>query len=89
MPNYAKIGQSVAVISRFSCDFEDGGHRHLGFSKPRNVIGLYLVVGQLATTCQISLNSVERLLRYGDLAVFKMAAVRHLGFVRPYLDHPR
>jgi len=75
----------IAIFS----DFEDGGRRHLGFSKLRNVIGLSLVVGQLASPCQISLNSVERLLRYGDLAVFKMAAVRHLGFVGPYLGHPR
>jgi len=26
--------------------------------------------------------SVKRLQRYGDLTVFKMAAVRHLGFVK-------
>jgi len=32
--------------------------------------------------CQISSKSVKRLQRYGDLTVFKMAAVRHLGFVK-------
>ena len=32
--------------------------------------------------CQISRKSVKRLQRYGDLTVFKMAAVRHPGFVK-------
>ena len=29
---------------------------------------------------QISLKSDDFLLRYGDITIFKMAAVRHLGF---------
>ena len=33
-----------------------------------------------ASPCQISSKSVKRLRRYGDLMVFKMAVVRHLGF---------
>ena len=39
----------------------------------------------------ISLASVEPLLRYVDLTIFKMAAVHHLGIVVVYarLDHPR
>ena len=32
--------------------------------------------------CQISLKTVKRLQRYGNLTVFKMAAVRRLGFVK-------
>jgi len=36
--------------------------------------------GQSASLCQISSKSVKRLRRYGDLTVFKMEAVRHLGF---------
>ena len=32
--------------------------------------------------CQISSKSVKLLQTYGDLTVFKMAAVRHLGFVK-------
>jgi len=32
--------------------------------------------------CQISSKSVKRLQRYGDLTVLKMAAVRHLGFLK-------
>ena len=38
--------------------------------------------GQYASSCQISSKSVKRLQRYGDLTVLKMAAVRHLGFVK-------
>ena len=38
--------------------------------------------GQSASLRQISPKSVKRLRRYGDLTVFKMAAVRHLGFVK-------
>jgi len=30
--------------------------------------------------CKLSSKSVERLQKYGDLTVFKMAAIRHLGF---------
>ena len=36
----------------------------------------------LTSSCKISSKSVKRLQRYGDLTVFKMAAVRHLGFVK-------
>ena len=38
--------------------------------------------GQYVSSCQISSKSVKRLQRYGDLTVFKMAAVRHLGSVK-------
>jgi len=38
VPNFVKIGQTVAEKSRF-CDFQDGGCRHLGFSKNRNFNG--------------------------------------------------
>jgi len=62
------------------CDFQDGGRRHLEFSKIRNFNGLSPVGGQSASACQISSKSVKWLLRYGDLTVFKMVAVRHLGF---------
>ena len=54
--------------------------RHLEFSKIRNFNGLSHVRGQCASPCQISSKSVKRLRRYGDITVFTMAAVRHLGF---------
>jgi len=63
------------------CDFPDGGSRHLEFSKIRNYNGLSAVGGQYAS-CQISSKLVKRLQRYDDLTVLKMAAVRHLGFVK-------
>ena len=64
------------------CDFQDGGGRHLGFSKIQNFNGRSAVRGKYASPCQISSNSVKRLRRYGDLTVFKMAAVRHLEFLK-------
>jgi len=37
---------------------------------------------QYASSCQISSKSMKRLQRYGGLTVFKMAAVRHLDFLK-------
>jgi len=64
------------------CDFQNGGCRHLEFSKIQNFNGRSAVGCQCASSCQISSKSVKLLQRYGDLAVFKMAAFRHLGFVK-------
>jgi len=64
------------------CDFQDGGCHYLEFSKIGNFNGLSTVGDQCASSCQISSKSVKQLHRYGDLTVFKMAAVRHLGFVK-------
>jgi len=63
------------------CDFQDGGRRHLGFSKTWNFNGQSDVGGQYASPCQISSQSVKRLQRYGDFNIFKIAGVHHLGFV--------
>ena len=82
-----KIGQTVGRYRDF-CDFPDGCCRHLEFSKIRNFNGLSAVGGQYASSRQISSKSVKRLQRYGDLTVFKMAAVRYLGFVRRRLGPP-
>jgi len=54
----------------------------LGFSKTRNFNGLSAVRDECASSCQISSKSVKRLERHDNLTVFKMAAVRHLGFVK-------
>jgi len=62
--------------------FQDGGRRHLEFLNIRNFNDISFVCGQYAYSCQISSKSVKRLQRYGDLTVIKMAAVRHLGFVK-------
>ena len=81
LPNFAKIGQSAAVISRYLWFFKDGGRRHLSFRNIRNCNCLSPVWGKLTSPCQTSSKSAKRLLRYDDLTVFfKMAAVRHLGF---------
>ena len=62
--------------------FQDVGRRHFGFSEIRNFNGRSAVRGQCASLYQILSKSVKQLQRYSDLTVFfKMAAVRHLGFV--------
>jgi len=64
--------------------FQDGGRHHLGFSTIRNFNGRSAVRLQYASLYQISSKSVKRLQIYGDLTLFfKMAAIRHLGFVGP------
>jgi len=35
-----------------------------------------------ASACQITSKSLKRLRKYGDLTVFKMAAIRHLEVVK-------
>jgi len=54
-------------------DFQDGGRRHLEFLKfqPGSISDVVY---------QISSKSDNFSLRYGDLTIFKMAAVRHVGF---------
>ena len=70
--------------------FQDGGRRHLGFSKIGNFNGRSAVGGQCASSGQISSKSVKRLQRCGNLTVFKMPAVRHLGFVKfEFFNGPR
>ena len=48
----------------------------------QNFNGLSAVGGQYASLCKISSKWIKRLQRYDDLTVLKMAAVRHLGFVK-------
>jgi len=62
-------------------DFQDGGHRHLEFLKFQ-FFGHVTVIGSIyALVYQILSKSDDISLSYGDLAIFIMAAVRHLGFV--------
>jgi len=69
--------------------FQDGGRRHFGFSKIQHFNDRSAVRGQYASMSQILSKSVKRLQRYSDLTIFfKMAAVRHLGFVGRRLGPP-
>jgi len=63
-----KVGQSVAEIPRFF-DFQDGGGRHLGFSKIRNFNDLSPTGGQYASHCQISSKLVTPSNGCGDMAI--------------------
>jgi len=79
MPNFAKIGKSDAVISRFFVIFQDNCRRHLGFLKIENFNNMPLVGGQSASAGQISSKSGKRLQRYDDLTVFfQNGGLRHL-----------
>jgi len=62
-------------------DFQDGDRRHLKFQKFQFLV-TWLSLGSIsAVVYQILSKSEDFTLRYGDLAIFKMAGVRHLGFV--------
>ena len=80
IPNFVLIGRTVAEIWLFLI-FQDAAVRHLGFLKVRNFNCPYPSGGQNASSCQILCRSVKALRRYGRFRFFKMAAVRHLGFV--------
>ena len=76
----------IAIFS----DFQDGGRRHLEFSKIRNFNGLSPVGFQFASSCQILSKSVKQLLRYDDLTVFsKWRPSAILDLSGAYWDHPR
>jgi len=55
---------------------------HIRLSKIKNLNYTSGAGDQHASPCQISSKSVKRLQKYGDLTLFKMAAVRHVGFVK-------
>jgi len=54
---------------------------HLRFLKVRNFNWLYPSERQCASTSQISCRSVEPLPRCNFFSIFKMAAIRHIGFL--------
>jgi len=68
--------------------FQDGGRRHLGFSRIRNFNGRSAARVQCALLYQISPKSVKRLQRYGDLTVFsKWRPSTILDLLGAYWDH--
>ena len=81
--NFAEIGQSVDDLWPKK--------RFLRWRPPPSCISKISIFGHVTATVQpgsisdvvyqISSKSDDYSLRYGDLTIFKMAAVRHLGFV--------
>jgi len=70
--------------------FQDGGRRHVGFSKIRNFNGRSAVRGQYASLCQILSKSVKQLQSYSDLTFFsKWRPSAILDLLGTYWDHPR
>ena len=55
---------------------------HIKLSKIKNLNLTSGARDQCASLCQISSKCVKELQRYSDLTVFKMAAVRHLAFLK-------
>ena len=72
-----KIGLTVAEISQ--CLRFSRWQPSSWVLKTGHFNGQSTVFGQYASPRQISSESVKWLQRYGDLTVFKMAAVQHLG----------
>ena len=60
--------------------FQDGGRRHLGFSKCGNFRGGIGQDDENALPSQISSRSVKRLLTYGHFSIFQDGGRFHLGF---------
>ena len=77
--NFTEIGQSVDELWPKS-NIQDGGRSNLEFQKFQFLV-TWLLPGSISDVVyQISSKSDNFSLRYGDLTIFKMAAVRHLGF---------
>jgi len=70
--------------------FQDGGRRHLGFSKNKNFNGRSTARRQYMSSCHISSKSAEQSQRYGDLSFFsKWRPSAILDLLSAYWDHPR
>jgi len=80
VPNFVIIGQTFAEIYRFFVVFKMAATAILVSERIRNFNGRSTVTDQYASLCQNSSKSVKRSPTYGDLTVFKMAPIRHLGF---------
>jgi len=65
MPNFVKIGQSLAKVLTFF-DFSRWRPSPLGFLKSRNFIGYWGPEDGFASTCQFLSKSVNHLRRYED-----------------------
>jgi len=77
--NCAHSNRIPAEIWRFLIlIFQDGGRRHLGFSKFQFFNGRNGQEGRTTSACQISSKSVERRPRYGYFQFLKMAAAATL-----------
>ena len=61
--------------------FQDGGRRHLGFSKFQIFNSRPAPEGRNASPCQIWSKSVKTRPRYGNFSIFQDGGHRHLGFL--------
>jgi len=61
-------------------DLQDAGRRHLEFYKFKFLVTILSSGSTSAVVCKSSSKSDDFSRRYEDSTIFKMAAVRHLGF---------
>ena len=80
VPNFIKIGHSIASILRFA-NFQNGRRRHLGFSKSLIFICCRYLEGPDASLYQFFSKSVVPLRRYCDFSNFQ-GGRRRLGFFK-------
>ena len=82
--------RSVKPLRRYGhfAIFQDGDRPPSWILKSSKLNWSYPSEGQSASSCKILCKSVKALRRYGRLQFFKMAAVRHLGFVKRLFGPP-
>ena len=82
-PNFIKIARTAAEINYGDFYiFQDGGHRHLAFSKFQIFNGQNGQEGGTAPLCQIVSKSLQARPRYRDFSIFQDGSRRHLGFAK-------
>ena len=87
IPNFVLIGQYGAESFQFcyisispKMIFNMASVRHLEFGNFWIFVTFPLPCSIFASAYQISSNSDDSWLRYGAITIFKMAAIRHVGF---------
>jgi len=80
MPNFVKIGQSVAKILRFFSIFQDGGRCHLESLNLQNFIGEGVRMGNMHHCTKFRQNRVFCCRDIAIFQIFKMAAAAILDF---------
>ena len=76
VPNIVVISRTIAKIWRVLF-FKLAAVCHLAFFEIQNFNGCQGYEGQHASPCQISWQLVKSLLRYDDLSIFKITAIKN------------
>jgi len=87
VPNLVTIGQSLTRYGNFSI-FQNGGRRHLGFSKLRNINDRIGIRVKLRRHAKFRGDQLNRCWDMPIFRLFNMAAVRHFGFAMRVFGPP-